>query len=68
MILQVGLGSGRTYFSLEQGYDMNIFVPSGGTRATTIPLSSDQIRLNEPNACTQANNLVDTGTINTSND
>jgi hypothetical protein len=41
------------------------FAPSGGTRLTTVALSSDQIRLNAPNAYTY--NLVVTGTINTSN-
>ncbi len=46
---QVGLGSGRSYLSLEQKYDINLFSPSGGTRMTTIPLSSDQIRLNAKN-------------------
>ena len=62
--VQVGLGSGRSYLSLEQDYDINVFAPSGGTRMTTIALSSDQIRLNAPN--TYTNNLVVTGTINIS--
>jgi hypothetical protein len=48
--IQVGLSSGRSYLSLEQNYDINLFDPSGGTRTTTIALSSDQIRLNAPNA------------------
>jgi hypothetical protein len=63
--LQVDLGNGRSYLSLEQDYDINLFAPSGGTRMTTIALSSYQIRLNAPNSYT--NNLVVTGTINTSN-
>jgi hypothetical protein len=63
--VQVGSGYGRSYLSLEQDYDINLFAPSGGTRMTTIALSSDQIRLNAPNSYT--NNLVVTGTINTSN-
>jgi hypothetical protein len=41
--IQVGLGSRRSYLSLEQDYDINLFAPSGGTRITTIALSSDQI-------------------------
>jgi hypothetical protein len=44
--IQVGLGSGRSYLSLEQDYDINLYAPSGGTRNTTIALSSDKIRLN----------------------
>jgi hypothetical protein len=58
IVIQVGLGTlgyGRSYLSLEQDYDINLFAPSGGTRITTIALSSDQIRLNAPNAYT--NNL-----------
>ncbi len=49
----------------KQEYDINLSAPSGTTRTTTIALSSDQIRLNAPNSYT--NNLVVTGTINTSN-
>jgi hypothetical protein len=45
--LQVGLGTGRSYLSVEQDYDINLFAPSGGTRMPTIALSSDQIRLND---------------------
>ncbi len=64
--LQVGLGSERSYLSLEQNYDINLCAPSGGTRVTTIALrdalSSDQIRLNAPNSYT--NNSVFTGSIN----
>jgi hypothetical protein len=63
--LQVGLGSGRSYLSLEQDHDINLFAPSGTTRTTTIALSSDRIRLNAPNS--YSNNLVVTGTVNTSN-
>jgi hypothetical protein len=63
--VQVGLGSGRSYLSLEQDYDINLFAPSGGTRMTTIALSSDQIGLNAPNSYT--NNLVLTGNITSDN-
>jgi hypothetical protein len=59
--LQVGLGTGRHYLSVEQGYDINLVAPSGGTRMTTIALSSDQIRLNAPKSYTY--NLVVTGSI-----
>ncbi len=59
--LQVGLGTSRSYLSVEQGYDINLFAPSGGTRMTTIALSSDQIRFNEPN--TYTDNLVVTGNV-----
>ena len=45
--VQVGLGSGGSYLSLEQDYDINLFAPLGSTRMTTIALSSDQIRLNK---------------------
>jgi hypothetical protein len=62
--IQVGLGSRRSYLSLEQDYDIILFAPSGGTRVTTIVLSSDQTWFNAPNAFT--NNSVVTGTINTS--
>ncbi len=51
--LQVGLGYGRSYLSLEQDYDINLLAPSGTARTTTIALSSDssdQIRLNAPNS------------------
>ncbi len=34
--IQVSLGSGRSYLSLEQDYDINLFAPSGGTKTTTI--------------------------------
>ncbi len=47
--LQVGLGSGRSYIVLEQGFDINLYASLGGTRITSIALSSDQIRLNAPN-------------------
>jgi hypothetical protein len=46
---------------LEQDYDINLFAPSGGTRTTTIALSSDQIRFNASNAYT--NNLIVSGAI-----
>ena len=46
--VQVGFGIGRSYISWEQGYDIDLFAPSGGTTVTTIGLSSDQIRLNAP--------------------
>ncbi len=59
--LQVGLGYGKSYLSMEQDYDFNLYAPSGGRRITTIALSSDQIRLNAPN--TYSNNLVVTGSI-----
>jgi hypothetical protein len=29
--MQVGLGTARSYISLEQGYDINLFTPSGGS-------------------------------------
>ncbi len=45
--------------------DVNLYASSGGTRTTTIALSSDQIRLNAPNSYT--NNLVVTGSINRNN-
>jgi len=45
--------------------DVNLYASSGGTRTTTIALSSDQIRLNAPNSYT--NNLVVTGSINGNN-
>ncbi len=60
--IQVGLGSGRSYLSLEQDYDINLFAPSGGTRMTSIALSPDQIRFEAPNAYT--NNLIVSGAIN----
>jgi hypothetical protein len=53
--IQVGLGSGRSYLSLEQDFDFNLYAPSDGTRTTTIAHSSDQISLNAPIAYT--NNL-----------
>ncbi len=34
--IQVSLGSGRSYLSLEQDHDINLFAPSGGTKTTTI--------------------------------
>jgi hypothetical protein len=63
--IQVGLGSARSYLSLEQDYDINLYAPSGGPRNTTIALSSDQIRLNAPK--TYTNNLVVTGNITSAN-
>jgi len=45
--------------------DVNLYASSGGTRTTTIALSSDQIRLNAPNSYT--NNLIVTGSINGNN-
>ncbi len=60
--IQVGLGSGRSYLLLEQDYDINLSAPSGGTRMTTIALSSDQMRLNAPDAYT--NNSIVSGAIN----
>ncbi len=43
--MQVGLGYERSSISLEQGYDINIFTPTGGANIKTIVLSSDQIIL-----------------------
>ena len=63
--LQVGLGYGKSFISMEQDYDVNLYAPSGGATTTTIALSSDQIRLNAPNSYT--NNLVVTGSINGNN-
>jgi hypothetical protein len=63
--IQVGLGSARSYLSLEQDYDINLYAPSGGPRNTTIALSSDQIRLDAPK--TYTNNLVVTGNITSAN-
>ena len=62
---QVKLGYGKSFISMEQDYDINLYAPSGGIRTTTIALSSDQIRLNAPNSYT--NNLVVTGSINGNN-
>ena len=45
--------------------DVNLYASSGGTRTTTIALSSEQIRLNAPNSYT--NNLVVTDSINGNN-
>jgi len=47
--MQVGLGYERSYISLEQGYDINIYTPSGGSNTKSIGLSSDQIILTAPN-------------------
>ena len=47
---------------MEQDYDINLFAPSGGTKTTTMALSSDQINLNATN--TVANNLIVSGAIN----
>ena len=63
--LQVGLGYGKSFLSMEQDYDVNLYAPSGGTRTTTIALSSDQIRLDAPKSYT--NNLIVTGSINGNN-
>jgi hypothetical protein len=40
--MQLGLGYERSYISLEQGYDINIYTPSGGSNTKSIGLSSDQ--------------------------
>ncbi len=42
--LQAGLGFGGAYHSLKQDYDIKLDTPSGGSRITTVALSSDQIR------------------------
>jgi hypothetical protein len=63
--MQVGLGTARSYISLEQGYDINLFTPSGGTSVSTIALSSDQITLSAPN--TYNNFIVVSGKINNLN-
>ena len=47
--MQVGLGYEKPYISLEQGYDINLYTPSGGTNIKSIALSSDQILLTAPN-------------------
>ena len=47
--ISVGLGSGRSYMSLEQYRDINLFTPSGGTVTTTIGISSDQSVINSAN-------------------
>jgi hypothetical protein len=47
---------------MDQDYDVNLYAPSGGTRMTTIALSSDQILLNA--LILYTNNLVVTGSIN----
>jgi hypothetical protein len=59
--MQVGLGTGGSYISLEQAYDINIFTPSGGTSIKSIGLSSDQIILTAPNTYISGklNNLND---------
>ncbi len=46
--MQVGLGYVRSSISLEQGYDINIFTPTGGANIKTIGLSSDQIIFSAP--------------------
>ena len=63
--LHVGLGYGKSFISMEQDYDVNLYAPSGGIRTTTIALSSDEIRLNAPNSYT--NNSIVTGSINGNN-
>ena len=40
--LQVGLGYGKSFLSMEQDYDVNLYAPSGGTSTTTKALSFDQ--------------------------
>jgi hypothetical protein len=47
--MQVGLGYEKSYISLEQGYDINIYTPTGGAIKKSIGLSSDQIILTAPN-------------------
>ena len=43
--MQVGLGYEKSYISLEQGYDINLYTPTGGKNIKSIGLSSDQIIL-----------------------
>jgi hypothetical protein len=47
--MQVGLGYEKSYISLEQGYDINLYTPTGGANTKSIGLSSDQIVLTAPN-------------------
>ena len=47
--MQVGLGYERSFISLEQGYDINLFTPTGGQNIKSIALTTDQILLTAPN-------------------
>ena len=53
--MQVGLGYEKSYISLEQGYDINLYTPSGGANTKSIGLSSDQIILTAPNTYISGN-------------
>ena len=46
--LQVGTATGRSYLSMEEGYDVNIATPIEIGGVKTIRLATDQIILNSP--------------------